>query len=70
MGLKNTLAKHNIEHIVINNHGVRNINVSAITCDYYELLAGNEHYKKMFHNFYMSDYSWAEDTLATLWDYS
>jgi hypothetical protein len=70
MGLKNTLAKHHIEHILINNHGVRNIDVSAIVCDYYELLAGNKHYQKMFHNMYMTNYSWAEDTLATLWDYS
>jgi hypothetical protein len=70
MNLKNTLTKYNIEHIVINHHGVRNIDVTAITCDYYELLAGNKHYQKMFHNQYMTDYSWAEETLATLWDYS
>jgi hypothetical protein len=70
MGLKNTLAKHNIEHIMINHHGIRNIDVSAITCDYYELLAGNKYYQKMFHNLYMTNYSWAEETLATLWDYS
>jgi hypothetical protein len=70
MGLKNTLAKHNIEHILINHHGVRNVDVSAFTCDYYELIAGNVKYQKMFHNAYMSNYSWAEDTLATLWDYS
>jgi hypothetical protein len=70
MGLKNTLAKHGIENILINNRGVRSINVSALTCDYYELLAGNEKYKNAFHNSYMTDYSWGEETLATLWDYS
>jgi PAS domain S-box-containing protein len=70
MNLKNTLARYGIEHIIINNHGVRSIDVSAITCDYYELLAGNKAYINSFHNAYMSDYSWAEDTLATLWDYS
>jgi PAS domain S-box-containing protein len=70
MGLKNTLAKHGIEHILINNRGVRSINVSALTCDYYEMLAGNEKYQSTFHNAYMTDYSWGEDTLATLWDYS
>jgi hypothetical protein len=42
--LKNTLIKYGIEHILINNRGVRSINVSAITCDYYELLAGNPKY--------------------------
>jgi hypothetical protein len=70
MNLKNTLSDYGIEHIVINNHGVRNIDVNAITCDYYEMLRGNEQYRKTFHNVYMSDYSWAEDTLATLWEYS
>jgi hypothetical protein len=70
MKLKNTLTKYGIEHILINNHGVRSINVSALTCDYYELLAGNEQYKQHFHNSYMSDYGWSEETLATLWDYS
>jgi hypothetical protein len=70
MNLKNTLTKNGIEHILINNHGTRSINVSEIKCDYYELLAGNEKYINAFHNSYMSDYSWAEETLATLWDYS
>jgi PAS domain S-box-containing protein len=70
MGLKNTLVKYGIEHILINNNGVRSINTSALVCDYYELLAGNKKYRDSFHNAYMSDYSWAEETLATLWDYS
>jgi hypothetical protein len=68
--LKNTLIKHGIEHIVINNHGIRSIDTSALTCDYYELLNGNPKYKDAFHNVYMADYSWGESTLANLWDYS
>jgi two-component SAPR family response regulator len=70
MNLKNTLSDYGIEHIVVNNHGVRSIDVTALTCDYYEMLGGNEQYRKTFHNVYMEDYSWAEDTLATLWEYS
>jgi hypothetical protein len=70
MGLKNTLEKYHIGHILINNHGVRSINTAALTCDYYELLSGSQQYQNTFHNAYMTDYSWAEDTLATLWDYS
>jgi hypothetical protein len=68
--LKSTLVKYGIEHLVINNHGIRSIDVTALTCDYYELLAGNQKYREIFHNVYMPDYSWAEDTLASLWDYS
>jgi PAS domain S-box-containing protein len=67
MGLKNTLDKHGIGHILLNDHGVRSINVSALKCDYYELLAGNPKYQNAFHNSYMTNYSWAEETLATLW---
>jgi PAS domain S-box-containing protein len=70
MCLKNTLVKYGIDHILINNHGIRSVDVNAFQCDYYELLKGNEKYKNSFHNVYMADYSWAEDTLATLWDYS
>jgi hypothetical protein len=70
MGLKRTLTKYGIEDIIINRNGVRSIDTSAICCDYYELLAGNAKYRQAFHNSYMTDYSWSEETLATLWDYS
>jgi two-component SAPR family response regulator len=70
MNLKNTLTRYGIEHILINSHGTRSIDTSAIKCDYYELISGNQKYRENFHNSYMTDYSWAEETLATLWDYS
>jgi hypothetical protein len=70
MGLKKTLQKYGIEDILVNHNGIRSIDTSAVRCDYYELLAGNEKYRRAFHNAYMTDYSWSEDTLATLWDYS
>jgi PAS domain S-box-containing protein len=70
MGLKKTLTSYGIAHIIINHKGIRSINKTALICDYYEMLAGNETYRKMFHNMYMTDYSWSEDTLATLWDYT
>jgi hypothetical protein len=70
MGLRKTLEKYGIEHILINKGGVRSINTSALTCDYYELLAGNTQYIQSFHNSYMSDYTWSERTLGTLWDFS
>jgi PAS domain S-box-containing protein len=70
MKLKNTLTKYGIEHILINNHGIRSIDVSAVTCDCYEMLAGNEKYSKVFSNSYMTDYSWSEETLARLYNYT
>jgi two-component SAPR family response regulator len=70
LGLKRTLEKYGIEDILINHNGVRSVDASAIRCDYYELLAGNEKYRQAFHNAYMTDYSWGEETLASLWNYS
>jgi PAS domain S-box-containing protein len=70
MGLKRTLQQYDIGHILINHNGIRSVDVQAFTCDYYEMLAGNEQYTKTFHNSYMEDYSWSERTLGTLWDYS
>jgi hypothetical protein len=68
MGLKRTLEKYGISDILISHNGVRSVNTAAIRCDYYEFLAGNEKYRKAFHNAYMTDYSWGEETLATLWN--
>ena len=70
MGLKNTLEKFGAKNVIINDRGTRSINKNALQCDYYELIAGSETAKARFHNTYMTDYSWAEETLASLWDYS
>jgi hypothetical protein len=68
--LKATLQKYGIEHILINNNGIRSIDMAAVTCDCYEMLTGNEKYIKVFSNSYMTDYSWGEETLAKLWNYT
>jgi two-component SAPR family response regulator len=70
MKLRNTLDKYGIGHILINKNGIRSIDVSAITCDCYEMLAGNKKYLKDFSSFYMTDYSWGEATLAKLCNYT
>ena len=70
LGLKLTLEKYGLGDLVINRHGVRSINRSALRCDYFDLLAGDPKAAKDFHNQYMSEYSWSEPTLAALWDYS
>lgn len=67
--LKSTLAKNGLSHILVSNNGAHCIDVSAVTCDYYEMINGNPRYKKTFHNTYMADYSWGEYTLAKLWEF-
>lgn len=66
--LRNTLEKNGLAHILISNKGAHCIDVSAITCDYYEMVKGDIKYIKAFHNTYMADYSWGEFTLAELWE--
>ena len=46
--------------------GYRRIRTEMIDCDLYHYLDGEEAYIKRFRGAYMSDYSWAEQTLTML----
>ena len=46
--------------------GYRRIRTEMIDCDLYRYLSGEEAYVKRFRGAYMSDYSWAEQTLTML----
>lgn len=50
----------------VSNRGSCHIIPSAMTCDYFELLAGNPEARGQFSGEYMLDYSWGEETLANL----
>lgn len=64
--LKNILDKAGIGDILVAKKGGRCVDTSKFTCDLYLFLDGNEKYKKMFHQLYMANYSWGENTLAIL----
>lgn len=64
--LKETLQEAGIEDILISRHGVRSIDTSKVTCDYWEVLNGNEEYRATFQGTYMLNYTWAEETTAYL----
>lgn len=64
--LKETLQEAGIEDILISRHGVRSIDTSKVTCDYWEVLNGNEEYRETFQGTYMLNYTWAEETAAYL----
>ena len=66
--LKQTLADYQAASILVSDRGTKSIDTTKLRCDYYELLRGNARARQAFHNAYMSDYSWAESTLATLWN--
>ena len=46
--------------------GYRRIRTEMIDCDLYHYLNGEEAYVNRFRGAYMSDYSWAEQTLTML----
>ncbi len=66
MRLMQDLSCYGIGDILQNKHGVRSIDTTKVTSDYYELLKGNILYIKQFNDQYMIDYSWAENTLSSL----
>jgi len=66
MKLNQDLEKYGVEYILNNKHGIRSIDTSKVISDYYELLKNNEIYVKQFNDQYMIDYSWAENTLSSL----
>ncbi len=45
------------------------INAKLMDCDYYDLLDGREEAARKFDDAYMTEYSWAEETLGSLFDY-
>lgn len=60
--LHKNLEQYGIEDIVKRHTRGRSLNVSKVTCDYYEYLEG----KRPFGGEYMSNYSWAEETLGRI----
>jgi two-component SAPR family response regulator len=64
--LHNQLEKQGIDNIIIRHNRGRSLDIGKVTCDYYEYLEGSKERKHEFRGEYMMNYSWAEETLATL----
>lgn len=63
---RRTLETQGLVGLMEESRGVRNLNRGMVTCDYYELMEGSERYTRMFGGHYLSNYSWAEPTLAMI----
>lgn len=61
--LKQTLKEVGLENLVESAYGKARVNSGLFTCDYYRYLRGE---KELFFGEYMSDYDWAEQTLADI----
>lgn len=61
--LKQTLKEVGLEKLVESGYGKARVNSARFTCDFYRYLQGE---KNLFFGEYMSDYNWAEQTLADM----
>ena len=64
--LRNALAAHGFSTAVVRRYGEIGIDTAQVSCDYYDLLAGDPLAISAWHGEYMSQYSWAEETKAAL----
>ena len=66
MRLKNTLEEYGISDAVESVNGKRRIIPERISCDLFDYLSGKPEYSQLFKGSYLTNYSWAETTLAEL----
>jgi len=60
------LAEKDLSDLINNENGQKSLNCSLVDCDYFSFLSGDMSAVNKFAFSYMSDYSWAEYTLADL----
>lgn len=64
--IKNTLQRAGAEEVFLKGWDSYAVDTSLIECDYYDWEKNEPYAVRAFHGEYMSQYSWAEDTLAAL----
>jgi hypothetical protein len=64
--VKHTLSELGIQNFFVAEYNNFRINPEVVQCDYYDFLAGETKATKAFAGEFMSQYSWAEDTVAFL----
>lgn len=64
--LRDTLDHYNIKEILIERPNFRAVDTKKIDCDLYQWLNESTHKRQGFNGNYMTEYSWAEETLGYL----
>ena len=64
--LKNILEEYGIADIVESVNGKRRLATEKVRCDLFDYLTGQEEFSQLFKGSYLTNYSWSENTLATL----
>ena len=68
--LRKDLAAHGIDDILVKSWNTWGIDVSKISCDYYDFLKKDSVAVNSFRGEYMTQYSWAEMTTGSLFDFT
>lgn len=63
------LAQAGYTGVIVKEWNSLRVNVAALDCDYYHLIDGDASYWSEYHNEYMKEYSWAEETNAEILHY-
>lgn len=66
MRLSEVLASYGVEDIIISSKTGKSIDRTKVECDYFRLLDGDSGVLEEFDGEYMTNYSWAEETLGML----
>lgn len=66
MRLREELKIYGIEDIVVSVRGKRRIDMSKVSCDFYDFLNEVPGSENLYRGFYMTNYSWGEMTAAEL----
>ncbi len=64
--LKHTLSEAGAADVIIKKHNTLAINCEKVDCDYYDFLRHIPYAVNSYHGEYMTQYSWAEITTASL----
>ena len=68
MQLKVTLGRYGMTELFKTKRGSCYIDANLLDCDLYDLLDGKRDAMRKFDFVYMTEYSWAEDTLGRLFE--
>lgn len=64
--LNTVFGQYGVENIFSSNRGSCHVNVTEVSCDYYEVLNGRNIKETLFDGRYMTNYSWSEETCGKL----
>lgn len=66
--IRTALTQIGQQHVFFHVKDSYGIDVAKVKCDYYDYLKGDAQARRAFQQEYMSQYSWADETLAVLMD--